>query len=303
MRWAIFFPFPGTKSYTICKLGNLIDYRKMDKMDNYFCASCLRVNDETDLYIRKLQRTFHWRVNARAGFDVAPQYQRLVDEADAMNFDQWHEASDTMLDRDRQISNAILAQVNGATKPVQHYSIRYTEVMAVDSDFILAEKGDYKHLAARRWRAFRENIDQARQAAAHLKQVATTLNGANGTVGALDGDDMADVAGAGCVNAAPKGKIDMPDEHETVDRGESCSSDGQAAGVGVSISISAKTGDGASGQTSADRAAVTAALFDEGQSDDGRLDEADEAAEIGAGEWRSIPKDGSGMSPKHAKLS
>ena len=61
MRWAIFYPFPGTKSYTICKLGNLIDYRKMDAMDNYFCASCLKFDAPTDLYIRKLQRTFHWR--------------------------------------------------------------------------------------------------------------------------------------------------------------------------------------------------------------------------------------------------
>lgn len=66
MRWAIFFPFPGTRATAIPqKLGNLIDYRKMDAMDNYFCISCLKFDAPTDLYI-KLQRTFHWRVNARA---------------------------------------------------------------------------------------------------------------------------------------------------------------------------------------------------------------------------------------------
>ena len=51
-------------------------------------------------------------------------------------------------------------------KQYKHYSIRYTEVMAVDSDFVLAEKDDYKNLAARRWKAFREQIDQSRAATA-----------------------------------------------------------------------------------------------------------------------------------------
>jgi hypothetical protein len=40
--------------------------------------------------------------------------------------------------------------------------------MAVDSDFVLAEKGDYKNLGARRWKAFREQIAESRAAAAAL---------------------------------------------------------------------------------------------------------------------------------------
>ncbi len=169
MRWAIFYPFPGTKSYTICRLGNLIDYRKMDAMDNFFCASCLKFDPATDLLIRKLQRTFHWYVNARTDWPLADAYQKMVEEIEAMNAETWHEASDGILARDREISNAYLWQVpagdSEAMRRLKHYSIRYTEVMAVDSDFVLAEKGEYKHLAARRWKAFREQIDDRRAAA------------------------------------------------------------------------------------------------------------------------------------------
>lgn len=222
MRWAIFFPFPGTKSYTICKLGDLIDYRKMDAMDNYFCASCLKFDDAADLFIRKLQRTFHWYVNARAGLPLSAEYQKLVDEVEAMDFDTWQEASEAILGRDREISNGYLARVLAgdatAMAANKHYSIRYTEVMAVDSDFVLAEKGDYKNLGARRWKAFREQIAESRAAAAELKK-----DGIGGGTGAV-------------LNSAV-GSIDLPDLHILQSDGE-------------------------------------------------------------AGEWRSIPKDGSGMSAK-----
>jgi len=165
MRWAIFFPFAGTKSYTICQLGDWIDYRKMDAMDNYFCASCLRFDAATDLFIRKLQRIFHWHVNARAGLPLSPHYAKLVDEVERMTAEQWQEASETMLERDRSVSNGFLSQAQGDPFAAKHYSIRYTEVMAVDSDFILAEKGSYKDLSARRWKAFRDSIAEARAAA------------------------------------------------------------------------------------------------------------------------------------------
>ena len=167
MRWAIFFPFPGTKSHTICQLGDLIDYRKMNTMDNYFCASCLKFDDATDLFIRKLQRTFHWYVNARAGLAVSGAYQKLVDEVERMDRATWLTASEEMLACDRTISNGYLEHVApgdaDAAARCKHYSIRYTEVMAVDSDFVLAEKGQYKNAAARRWRAFREQIAESQR--------------------------------------------------------------------------------------------------------------------------------------------
>lgn len=225
MRWAIFFPFPGTKSYQICKLGDLIDYRKMDAMDNYFCASCLKFDDPTDLFIRKLQRAFHWYVNARAGLPLSSEYQRLVDEVEALDLAAWHEAGESMLARDRELSNAHLARVTpgdaAALAANKHYSIRYTEVMAVDSDFVLAEKGDYKNLGARRWKAFREQIAESRAAAAELRK-----GGGGG--------------GSGAILNSAVGSVDLPDLHIL--------------------------------QSSSD-----------------------------AGEWRSIPTDGSGLSAAGAK--
>jgi anaerobic magnesium-protoporphyrin IX monomethyl ester cyclase len=176
MRWAIFFPFPGTKSYTICQLGDLIDRAKMAAMDNYFCASCLKFDGPTDLFIRKLQRIFHWHVNARADLPTSSTYAKLADEVERMTAAEWHEASEGMLKKDRQLSNDLLAQVNGNPGSIQHYSIRYTEVMAVSSDFILAEKGHYKDLAARRWKAFRETIDESRAAAVKAGAASPPLN-------------------------------------------------------------------------------------------------------------------------------
>ncbi len=73
MRWAMFYPFAGTKAYEICRLANLIDYGKMNAMDNYFVASCLKFDAETDLFVQKLQRTFHWHVNCAGGLaDLLP---------------------------------------------------------------------------------------------------------------------------------------------------------------------------------------------------------------------------------------
>jgi len=173
MRWAIFFPFAGTKSHAICERDGLIDREKMDAMDNYFCGSCLKFDDATDLFIRKLQRTFHWHVNARAGWPLSAAYQKLVGEVEAMDAAAWQAASETILARDREISNRYLARVTPgdaeAAGRCKHYSIRYTEVMAVDSDFVLAEKGEYKNLAARRWKTFRAQIAESRAAAGFVQ--------------------------------------------------------------------------------------------------------------------------------------
>ena len=86
---------------------------------------------------------------------------------------------------------------------------------------VLAEKGEYKNLGARRWKAFRETISESRAAAAQLKK--------DGTGG-----------GTGAVLNSAVGSVDMPDL-------QILQSDGEA------------------------------------------------------GEWRSIPKDGSGMGAKGVK--
>jgi hypothetical protein len=157
MRWAIFFPFAGTKAYEICRLGSLIDYPKMHAMDNYFVGSFLKFDPAVDLHVQKLQRIFHWHVNARSGSAVAPAYQKLIDEVERISAGDWPGVRDEILKRDRDLSNSLLAQGQA------HYSIRYTEVMAVHSDYLLAEKGQAKDQAARRWVAFREQIETSKK--------------------------------------------------------------------------------------------------------------------------------------------
>ncbi|MFB3902110.1 MAG: radical SAM protein [Acidobacteriota bacterium] len=160
MRWSIFFPFPGTASYEICERAGLIDQERMQSMTNYFCASCLKLDQETDLFVRKLQRTFHWWVNARAGFPLSREYAGLTEELDSLDLPTWQRVSEEIHCHDRETSDAYLSKVVPAD-PVslaryRHYSLRYTEAMAVSSDFILSEKGDFKSRPVRRWNAFRE---------------------------------------------------------------------------------------------------------------------------------------------------
>ncbi len=147
MRWAVFYPFEGTQSYDIAEAAGLIDHEKMRSMENYFCASCLKFDAATDLLIRKLQRTLHWFINARGDGPAAGIYRQLVDEIGTMDADGWRGVEPGILRRDRELSERLL------TEGVRHYSIRYTEVMAVDSNFILAERGQDKQKAVRTWKA------------------------------------------------------------------------------------------------------------------------------------------------------
>ncbi len=155
MRWAVFFPFPGTASYSICEKGGLIDQDRMRSMTQYFRTSCLKFDQDTDLFVRKLQRTFHWWVNARADFPLSPEYAGLTAEVDALDLPAWQRVSEEIHRRDREISDAHLAHLV-PTNPAslaryRHYSLRYTEVMAVKSDFVTAEQGDFKSRPVRRW--------------------------------------------------------------------------------------------------------------------------------------------------------
>ncbi len=147
-RWAIFFPFPGTAGYRITMDAQLIDPVKMEGMGNYFDGSCLRFGEEHDLRIEKLGKCFHWWVNAETDWPTAPAYRKLVTELEAMDRAQWEAARDSIQQRDREISESFLAQ------GLPHYSIRYSHVMAVHSEFVdwerrqLATAGDSGQLGS-----------------------------------------------------------------------------------------------------------------------------------------------------------
>ncbi len=133
-RWAIFFPFPGTAGYRISRDNDLIDDEKMARLGNYFDGSCLRFGPEHDLLLEKLGKCMHWWVNAETDWPTAPIYRRLADELMAMDRETWDREKGAIQDRDRALSDELLE------KGLPHYSIRYSHVMAVHSDFVNWER-------------------------------------------------------------------------------------------------------------------------------------------------------------------
>ena len=131
-RWAIFFPFKGTVGYEIAK--PLIDESKMKGLGNYFDGSCLNFSPEHDLFLEKLGKLCSWWVNARTDWPCAPIYQELVREVEAMDRATWDKRKADLLRHERELSDELMA------KDLTHYTIRYSNVMGVRSDFIRWEE-------------------------------------------------------------------------------------------------------------------------------------------------------------------
>jgi len=146
MRWSLFYPFPGTLSYKYAEEGNFIDHDRLKKLDNYFVTTALKFDPATELFLIKLQRVFHWYVNARIDWPAAKIYQAELEKIQSLTIDQWMSMRNQILERDRQLSEQLLEQ------GVDHYSIRYTEVMAVDSDYVRQENPKYRNQKTRAWK-------------------------------------------------------------------------------------------------------------------------------------------------------
>ena len=137
-RWAIFFPFPGTAGYKMAVDNKLIDEEKMKGMGNYFDASCLHFSPEHDLFLEKLAKVAHWWVNAYTDWPTAPTYRALVAEVDGWDRATWEAKKGGLARKDRELSEKFLAE------GLPHYSIRYTTVMGVHSDFVRWEREQKK---------------------------------------------------------------------------------------------------------------------------------------------------------------
>ena len=133
-RWAIFFPFPGTAGYRISEDLGVIDFDKMARMGNYFDGSCLKISPEMDLFIEKLGRVFHWYVNALSDWGCAPYYKPLVEEVNGWSRAEFDNNKQELITRDRDLSEQLLSA------GIRHYSLRFTHVMGVDSDYVLKER-------------------------------------------------------------------------------------------------------------------------------------------------------------------
>jgi len=133
-RWAIFFPFPGTAGHRMSEELGLIDEAKMARMGNYFDGSCLRLGEELDLFVEKLGRVCHWWVNALSSWGCSDFYKPLVAEVEGWSREDWERNKGDLIRRDRELSERLLAD------GVRHYSLRFTHVMGVDSEFVLKER-------------------------------------------------------------------------------------------------------------------------------------------------------------------
>jgi radical SAM superfamily enzyme YgiQ (UPF0313 family) len=152
MRWSVFYPFPGTMSYKLAEEWNAIDHEKLTRLDNYFVSTALRFDPETEFFVNRLQRLFHWYVNARIDWPAAEIYRNELPKLEAVKPEEWPEVRSRILEIDRQISDNLLR------RGVDHYSIRYTEVMAVHSDYLLQEDPKYRDQKTRAWKAtFRDD--------------------------------------------------------------------------------------------------------------------------------------------------
>ena len=135
-RWALFFPFPGTAGFEIAK--PMIDYEKMKGVGNYFDGSCLNFSPEHDLYLDKLSRLCNWYINALTDWECAATYGELVADVEAMDKETWLAKRDEMVAFDRELSDDLMK------RNMPHYTIRYSNVMGVRSDYIQWEEEQLK---------------------------------------------------------------------------------------------------------------------------------------------------------------
>ncbi len=133
-RWSFFFPFPGTRAYELSAQSGYIDFEKMNAMENFTDASCLKFGPKQDLFLKKVGQVMPWFVNARTTLPVADYYRRKVDEILALDEQSWTARMPYLEDEDREISARFVRQ------GLSHYAIKYNRFMGVISDYFVAEE-------------------------------------------------------------------------------------------------------------------------------------------------------------------
>jgi coproporphyrinogen III oxidase-like Fe-S oxidoreductase len=133
-RWSFFFPFPGTRAYELSAERGYIDFDKMNAMENFTDASCLKFGRKQDLFLKKVGQVMPWFVNAHSDLPVAGFYRRKVDEILAMDEPSWIARMPHLEEEDREISARFVRQ------GLSHYAIKYNRFMGVISDYFVAEE-------------------------------------------------------------------------------------------------------------------------------------------------------------------
>ena len=128
-RWSLFFPFVGTKAYSIARSSGQIDLERMEKLDNFTDETCMRLGPEVDLYCDKVKSILCAFVNARSGLEHTEGFRRLVEEIEAMDETTWHQKKVSIL-REVEELNEDMEKSGGL-----HYTVRYNPFMGVRSDW------------------------------------------------------------------------------------------------------------------------------------------------------------------------
>jgi anaerobic magnesium-protoporphyrin IX monomethyl ester cyclase len=124
-RWAIFFPFIGTDAYQIARDAGIVDLDRMQQLSNFMDASCLDFGPELNLFIKKLQKTYPWWVNAATDWPCAEQYREKVAQIDAMDETEFDAVSASCRDDDERMSLEL------CNDGLIHFAIKYNAFMAV----------------------------------------------------------------------------------------------------------------------------------------------------------------------------
>lgn len=84
-----FMPYPGTVLYDFCVNNDLIDEQKWNEVRSYRGGSVLKETSFTYLALEKMRVLFKWHLNAALENECSSEYQRNIDELEAMSDDDW----------------------------------------------------------------------------------------------------------------------------------------------------------------------------------------------------------------------
>ncbi|MDD3847168.1 MAG: radical SAM protein, partial [Syntrophorhabdaceae bacterium] len=128
-RWSLFFPFVGTKAYTIARSSGQIDLDEMERLDNFTDETCMRLGPDVDLYCDKVKSVLCAFVNARSNLEHTEGFRRLAEEIEAMDEKTWREKKESIPGRVEELNEEM--EKSGGL----HYTVRYNPFMGVRSDW------------------------------------------------------------------------------------------------------------------------------------------------------------------------
>lgn len=128
-RWSLFFPFVGTKAYSIALSSGQVDLKEMERLDNFTDETCMRLGPDVDLYCDKVKTLLCAFVNAYSGLEHTEGFRRLVEEIEDMDEKTWRDKRDGILSRVEELNQEM--EKSGGL----HYTVRYNAFMGVRSDW------------------------------------------------------------------------------------------------------------------------------------------------------------------------